>query len=197
MSDTPAGATDLLNNTSAPPSPAPAPAWQPVGMPITPPAFDAPEAVAARAEIKAKIGDSEFYKSLKAEREQGVSGPASKAWSDLHRAGWPAPQAVTSPSDADAQEVARNEEMRNGFFAAMAPRIALTEQNKQELREGLVNKDLHAWAQDEKSRLIRDANFRRRLLDGDRAAAKDWSIVTLLLGMKPSAGFRFDRVKQQ
>src|SRR5580704_10179404 len=107
------GASDLLNG-GATPAPAAEPKWQPVGLPVAPPAFDAPEAVAARAEIKDKTGDKEFYKSLVAERERGDYGPACKKWAELHKRGWPsAAPAVSSQADIDSQAAGRNAEMWN------------------------------------------------------------------------------------
>lgn len=106
-------ASDLLSNNAAPAAPATAPKYQPVGFPVVPAAFDAPPAAAARAEIKEKIVDKEFYKSLIAERERGVTGPASQAWSELHARGWPSPPAVGSQADVDNQAKGRNAEMWN------------------------------------------------------------------------------------
>src|SRR5271169_4433992 len=54
-------ASDLLNSRVPAPTPPPAPAWQPAGLPVAPPAFHAPEAVAARAEIESLKSDKEFY----------------------------------------------------------------------------------------------------------------------------------------
>ena len=113
-----AAASDLLSrgNSASPPA---APSWQPAGIPVTPGAFDAPEAVAARAEIKTKIGDSAFYKELKAERERSVSGPASQAWADLHAKGYPSAPGVSSQADVNAHATARTEEQWNTFFSGL------------------------------------------------------------------------------
>jgi hypothetical protein len=199
MSDTAAGATDLLSNSAAPspaPAPAPAPSFRPVGMPVTPAAFDAPEAVAVRAEIQAKIGDREFYQALKAERERGVTGPASQRWAELHKTGWPAVPAVTSLAGADAQAHARNEEQWSEYFSALRQRVPLTDMQVAEIRGGQVNADVYAWAKDEKDGLIKDRAFRTRLLDGDRAANREWGLVVQVLSLKPVPGFKFSPVQR-
>jgi hypothetical protein len=87
-------------------------------MPVAPATFDSPEATAAREEIKAKIGDKEFYKSMMAERDRGVTGPACQAWADLHKRGYPS-QDTTSHEGVTAQEGARNAEMWNGYIGAL------------------------------------------------------------------------------
>jgi hypothetical protein len=162
-------------------------------MPSTPPGFDAPEAVQARATVQERIRDASFYKALKAERERGLAGPASTEWQKLHSIGWPSPPAITSQTDVDAQSAGRVEEAWSGFFQAVSQSFGhLSEDNKRELKGGLVAKELHDWAQSERSRMVRDSGFRRRLLEGDRDAGKEWSRVTLLLGMKPVPGFRFN-----
>lgn len=189
MTDTTVGAADLLSSSSsaAPgvPAAAPAPSWRPAGMPVTPAAFDAPEAQAARAEIQTKIGDKEFYQVLKAERERGVTGPATTRWAELHKLGWPAPTAITSPNDVRAQADARLEEQWNGYFSALQARFSLTEENRAELRSGVIKPELHAWARDEKDRLIKDKSFRTRLLDGDRAANQQWGMIVSMLSLRP------------
>jgi hypothetical protein len=184
MTDTP-GATDLLGTAAPSPAPAPAPAWQPAGMPVTPAGFDEPAAVAARSEIKAKIGDKEFYQALKAERERGASGPASTEWAALHRTGWPAAPEVRSQADVDAQANARLEDQWNSYFAALQARFSLTEQNRAELRAGVIREDLRRFALDEKDRLIKDKSFRTRLLDGERAANQQWGMITSMLSLRP------------
>jgi hypothetical protein len=148
--------SDLLNSSAAPP-PATAPKWQPTGFPIAPAAFDAPEAVAARAEIKEKAGDKDFYKSLIAERERGVTGPASQAWAELHKRGWPSAPAVLSQADVDSQAVSRNAELWNAHIADLKTRFPLTEQQEAEIRSGVVDEKSHQWAHEEKDRLIKDA----------------------------------------
>ena len=181
MTEATAGATDLLSGTAAP---AAAPSFQPVGMPVVPAAFDAPEAVAARATVKERIGDVDFYKALKSERERGVTGPASTEWSALHRAGWPNVAAVATPTDIQTQANARLEEQWNGYFAALQSRFNLSEENRVELRSGVIREDLHRYARDEKDRLIRDKTFRTRLLDGERAANQQWGMITCMLSLR-------------
>ena len=176
MTDAPAPAAA----PSPAPAPAPAPSSQPVGMPVTPAAFDAPEAVAARTEIKARINDKEFYTKLKAQ------DPAAHAeWSRLHAAGYPPPQQIASVEDVNSQAAARNEEQWNSYFAALQGRFPLTEENRAELRAGVIRADLHAWARDEKDRLIKDRGFRTKVLDGDRDANRQWGIITSMLSLRP------------
>jgi hypothetical protein len=179
-----AAASDLPNGGTAPQAPA-APAYRPIGFPETPAAFDAPEAVAAREEIKAKIGDKEFYKSLISERERGVAGPASQLWDRLHKAGHPSPTGVTSQADVNVQANARNAEMWDGYIAALKQRSALTAEQEAEIRSGVVHESAYAWAREEKDRLIKDRGWYRRLLDGDRQANRDWTLVTSILSLRP------------
>lgn len=186
------GVSDLLNSSSAgrapgalPPAPAPAPKYQPVGFPVAPAGFDAPEAAASRAEIKEKIGDKDFYAAMKAERERGDYGPASQAWAELHKRGWPSAPAVLSQADVDGQAASRNAELWNAHIADLKTRFALTEQQEVEIRSGVVDEKSHQWAREEKDRLVKDRAFYRRLLDGDREANKAWGLVTSLLALRP------------
>jgi hypothetical protein len=183
MTDAPAATTDLLTPPAA--APQPAPKWQPAGFPVTPASFDEPAAVAARASIQERISDKEFGKRLLSK-----DPAASAEWAALHKAGYPAPPEIASQADVDAQAAARAEQNWSEYFAALGQRISLTPANKSELRDGVVNADLRRWADEEKTRLVRDAGFRRRLLDGDRAAGRDWSIVQLLLSMRPAKDYR-------
>jgi hypothetical protein len=175
------GASDLLNGSPAPA----APAWQPAGMPVAPPAFRAPEAAAARATIEQRKGDKDFYKAMVAERERGVMGPASQEWAALHKTGYPSPPAIQSQADIDQQATGRNAEMWNSYIADLKTRFPLTEQQEAEIRSGIVDEKSHKWAQEEKARLIKDRAFYRRYLDGDRAAIKDWGLLTSLLALRP------------
>jgi hypothetical protein len=177
-----AAASDLLKSgAAATQSPPPAPAWQPAA----PVGYDAPEAVSARAEIKTKIGDREFYKPMMAERERGVTGPASQAWSDLHKKAFPSPAAVTSQDDVNAQASARNEERFNAYLAALKQRFPLTADQDNEIRAGMINEGVHAWAREEKDRLIKDREFRTKLLNGSRAENLHWGLVTTALSLRP------------
>jgi hypothetical protein len=184
MTETSAAATSNLLNGGAPPAAAavtPAAAShaaQPIGMPVTPIAFDSPDATAARAEIKTKIADPEFYKTLKAEKDRGVTGPASQAWAELHAKGWPAPVA-----DASAQAVARAEQQWNAFVAAQP--WPVTPEQEAELRAGVVREDIHKIALQRKDAMVKDKAFYRRLLDGDRAAKEEWGKVIAVIGLRP------------
>jgi hypothetical protein len=84
--------------------------------------------------------------------------------------GWPTATATTSQSDVNAQAAARNEEMWSGYIAALKQRADLSEQQGAEIRGGVVPEAAHAWTVEEKSRLIGDKGWYRRLLDGDRQA---------------------------
>jgi hypothetical protein len=186
-----ATSTDLLNSSASSPQPAaPAPSWQPVGMPTTPAAFDAPEAVAAREEIKSRIGDRDFYKALIAERERGNYGPASQAWAELHKRGYPAATAITSAEDVAKQQDGRAAEQWNSYISALKQRFPLSPNQEAELREGVINEDLHRWASEEKARVTRDKAFYRRLLDGDRGAAQQWGLLTSMLSLRPVKDYR-------
>jgi hypothetical protein len=86
----------MTDASAAPPAPA---------APGAPVGFDAPEAVAARETIKTRIGDKEFGAKLIAQ-----DAAARAEWDALHKAGYPAPQRITSTEDVNNQAAARNEE---------------------------------------------------------------------------------------
>jgi hypothetical protein len=182
MTDT-STTSDLLS--TAAPAPAAAPSYQPVGMPVTPAAFDAPEAQAARAEIRTKIADRTFYETLKSERERGVTGPATTAWANLHKTGFPSATEIASQSDVDGQAAARDAEAWNGYVSTIKQDIPhLTEQQEAEIRAGITNQVSRDWALREKDRMIKDPSFRRKLLDGGRAEREDWARVNAILSMR-------------
>jgi hypothetical protein len=194
----PAASSDLLSGSAAPqqPAPAPAPAWRPVGMPVTPAAFDAPEAVAARAEIAEKIQDKGFYQMLIAEKERGVSGPASKAWAELHARGWPSPTAPSSVDDAAKQADARTAEQWNSHIAVLKQSFPLQPNQEAEIREGIISTDIQQAAREQKDRLVRDKAFYRRLLDGDISARAEWTKLGIILSMRPVPGYQSPHVKK-
>lgn len=177
--------SNLLDGGAATSAGSQSPAWQPIGMPVTPAAFDAPEAVAAREEIKTKIGDKEFYKTLVAERERGVTGPASQAWAELHKRGWPSQPSIASQADVDNQAKSRNAEHWNSYIGALKQRFDITPEQEAEIRGGVIRADLHAWAREEKDRLIKDRGFRTKLLDGSRAENHQWGMITSMLSLRP------------
>jgi hypothetical protein len=178
------GASDLLNGSVAPAAPPAAPAWRPEGMPVTPAAFNEPAAINARAEIKAKIGDRTFYETLKAERERGLSGPASKAWSDLHSIGWPMAPGVSFQDNVNAQASARNEKDWSTFVAALGTQWQITPEQIAELRAGVVREDIRNIALQRRDAMVSDKAFRRRLFDGDRLAKEEWSKVVAVIGLR-------------
>jgi hypothetical protein len=174
------GNQDNTAPAAAPAPASPAPSWTPAGMPTAPAAFDAPEAQAARDQIQAKLGDKEFFAKIKAQ------DPAAHAeWSRLHKIGYPAPQAVATPEDVAQQQAARNEQMWNGYFSNLAQRFPLSEEQKAELRAGIIREDLHRYAREEKDRLIKDRAFRTALLDGSRAENLQWGLITSMLSLRP------------
>jgi hypothetical protein len=181
-----------IASPAAPAAPAPttpaapaAPATLPAGFPVAPSAFDAPEAVAARAEIKAKIGDSEFYKTLKAEKESGVSGPASKAWAELHAKGWPMAPGVSSQADVNAQADARVEGQWHTVFQGLNAQWSVSPEQEAEMRAGVVREDIRNFALQQRDLMIKDKAFYRRLLDGDMAAKEKWGRVVAVIGLRP------------
>jgi hypothetical protein len=177
-----ATASDLLNSGAAP---AAALSWQPAGMPVTPSAFDAPEAISARTEIDVLKADKSFYKSLLEEKERGVSGPANKKWADLHQKGWPSPTGIASQNDLNAQVVARTEEQWNSFFAGLKAQWPVTPAMEAEMRAGIVREEYRNWALEQRALLVKDRGFYRRLLDGDMAAKEKWGRVVALIGLRP------------
>ena len=163
----------------------PAPKFLPSGVPLPSAAFDAPEAVQARAMIKEKIEDKEFYKSMIAERERGEFGPACQLWGELHRKGHPSGPAIASQADVDDQASNRNNEMMNAHIANLKTKFSMTPEQEAEIRGGVVDERAYRWAQEEKQLLIKDKVFYRRLLDGDRAANRDWGLITSILSLRP------------
>jgi hypothetical protein len=164
------------------PASAPAPAQLPAGLP---PGYDSADAVAARAEIQTKIGDREFYKLLVSERERGVTGPASKAWDDLHKRGWPLPNAVASQADVDIQADAQTARAWNGYVSWLKEQFPdLTEQQERDVRAGITNQISHDWAVRQKDLLIKSKDFRLKLLNGGLKEREVWARINGMLAMK-------------
>ncbi len=122
---------------------------------------------------------------MKAERERGITGPASQQWAGLHKTGYPSAPAIASQADIDGQAAARHVEWMNMHIADLKTRCPLTEQQELEIRSGIVDEASHRWAREEKERLIKDKSFYRRLLDGDRTANKEWNLLISLLALRP------------
>jgi hypothetical protein len=167
-----------------PPAAAPSLTW-PAGLPVTPPAFYEQEAVASRAEIEQLKSDKDFYKSLVAERERGESGPATQRWANLHRVGFPPPAAIQSQDDVNRQAAAINQTRWDEYIASLRQHVSLTTEQEQEIRGGVVNDGVRAWAAAEKQRLIRDEGWRQRYFRADREAVREWSLVVAILGLRP------------
>jgi hypothetical protein len=179
------GVSDLLNSSAAPQQPPPPPKFMPTGFPVAPPAFNEPTAISARAEIESLKSDKEFFAALKAEGERGVSGPAKQRWASLHAAGFPSPVAIASQSDVDGQAANRSAELWNAHIADLKTRFPLTAEQEAEIRGGVVDERAYAWAVEQKGLLIKDKSFYRKILDGDRAANRDWGLVTSILSLRP------------
>jgi hypothetical protein len=175
--------SDILN--SGPSQLSPAPKFMPEGFPVAPPAYNAPEAVAARATIEERKGDKEFYKLLVAERSRGVTGPASQEWAALHAAGWPSPPAIQSQADVDSQSVARNADLWDRHIADLKTRFPLSAEQEAEIRAGIVSLNVRQWAIEQKDRMVKDRAFYKRLMDGDREANGEWGRVTAILSLRP------------
>jgi hypothetical protein len=172
-------ATDLITAPAAPAAPA-TPSFMPAGFPATPEVFNAPEAVAARKEIELLKSDKEFGKRLLAK------DPAAFAqWSAAHKAGYPAAQQITSAEDVNSQVAARVAQEWDTHFTWLRQRFDLTPEHQAEVKAGVIRADIHQWAKDEKDRLIRDKNWYRRLLDGDRKASDEWERIKLMLSLRP------------
>jgi hypothetical protein len=164
----PAGTTDLLNGGTPPSS------------------FDAPEAASARAEIATLKADSDFFKTLQAEKDRG--GPAHQKWAELHAKGWPAPIAPVSQDDVNAQASARNEQQLNTYFAWFRSQWAIPPDQvaavEAEIRGGVIREDLHKLALEQRDLLVKDKAFYRRLLDGDMAAKEKWARTIAAIGLR-------------
>ena len=63
--------------------------------------------------------------------------------------------------------------------------FSMTDAQIAEIKSGVVNETAYAWAREEKDRLIKDRSFRTKLLDGDRQANRDWTLVTSILSLRP------------
>jgi hypothetical protein len=185
--------SEILHATAPAPAPAPDPAppsapqqqYRPIGFPTTPSAFESPEAVAARAEIKEKIGSAEFYKELVSERERGVTGPATLRWSELHRLGFPSPTSIASQADVDAQAASRSAERINGYVNFLKRDIPdLTEQNEIELRNGYCSQASHDRPVRIKDSLIKDKAWFRRYEEGGAEERNLWARITAILAMR-------------
>jgi hypothetical protein len=139
---------------------------------------DGPEA--ALAQIETLKADKDFYNKLKQQ------DPAAHAqWHGLHKAAYPIPPAVGSMDDVNNQAAQRNAEQMNTFIASMRARWPMTPEMEQEIRGGVIREEFHKQAQEEKDRLIKDREFRRKLLDGDRAANEHWGRTIAALSLRP------------
>jgi hypothetical protein len=166
-------------------SPIAAPDAAPAVAPASVPAVDTLTPDAARAEIETLKGDKSFYDRLMAKDPD-----ASARWAGLHKQGFPSAPPVT-PEQMTTQDAARLEQSWSEYFAWIGQRQPLTPEQQAEMRNGKVNADLHAWAAQEKDRLVKDKAFYRKFLDGDRSANRDWQIVTNILSLKPEKDFQW------
>jgi hypothetical protein len=146
--------------------------------------YESPAAQSARTEIETLKADKSFYKLLLEEKERGVSGPANQKWADLHRTGWPAPTAVASQDDVNAQLQSRAAEQMNGSIAALLKIANLSPAMQEEFRrQQPVAKWEQDFAREEIQRLKRDVAFVRRYLNGDREASTIFTRMHLLISM--------------
>jgi 5-formaminoimidazole-4-carboxamide-1-beta-D-ribofuranosyl 5'-monophosphate synthetase len=136
--------------------------------------------VSARAEIKDRIADKEFGAKLLRKDEA-----ATKEWDALHKAGYPAPQQITSADDVQAQAAARNEKEWSTFIAALGTQWQITPEQISELRNGVVREDIRNIALQRRDAMVKDKAWYRRLLDGDRQAKEEWSKVVADIGLRP------------
>jgi hypothetical protein len=134
----------------------------------------------ARAEIETLKGDKDFYKLL-----QAKDPAATQRWSNLHKAGYPAPVSVATPEDVGAQAAARNEEQWNSYLAACKALFPLTPEQEAEIRNGVIRADLHQQAREQKDRLVKDKEFYKRLMAGDGEANKRWGLLLCALSLRP------------
>jgi hypothetical protein len=158
---------------------APAPAG---GLPPLP-----PEALAARTSIEALKADRSFYEKLTSE-DLAVKQAAHTHWSSLHKTAYPAPEHISSIEDINNQAAARGAERWNSYIASLKAKFDLSPTQEAEIRAGVVNEDVFARAKDQREQMIRDRTFRTKLLDGDRAASKEWNLVLQILSMRPVPG---------
>jgi hypothetical protein len=149
-------------------------------MPVTPAAFDAPEAVAARAEIDALKSDREFFKQLNAERDRGQAGAALQRWTALHRTGWPSDR-PNEPGPAP-QVVEQAHAERIIYWKQFAD---LTPENEAQIRKGEAYINEIERAQADKQRFLQDREWYQRFKAGDRVARSQWAWVQILLSCRP------------
>jgi hypothetical protein len=96
-----------------------------------------------------------------------------------------APVQVASVDDVNAQAAARSEEIWNGYIGALKQRFPLTSEQEAEIRSGVISAEAHAFAREEKDRLLKDRSFGRKVLDGDPEANKKWGLITSMLSLRP------------
>jgi hypothetical protein len=84
-----------------------------------------------------------------------------------------------------SQEAQRNAEQWNVYMAGVHQQFTPTPEQEAEIYSGMIDERVHAWAKEEKDRLIKDRGFYRRLMEHDRAAKKDWGLVNQILSCRP------------
>jgi hypothetical protein len=172
--------TELFGAAGTTQSPAPAPSWQPIGVPVTPAAFDAPEAVAARAAIQER--QAEFYDRMVVKKD-----PAALAeWTALHKAGNPRPSEINTAEDVKAYVA--TDEGRRGYQAHqehvswLTREAQLTPQQQYDVNNRTpVSQAEKDWASAEIEAMKHDKEFYRRLNAGDRAAKSHWLRMNQIL----------------
>lgn len=71
------------------------------------------------------------------------------------------------------------------FFSALEQHASLSDEQRAEIRSGVINEKLHKWPREEKDRLVKDRECRVKLLDGNRGASQQWQLVLAMLGLRP------------
>lgn len=169
-------ATPVASSPPVAPAAAPPTAGDLLAAPMTP--------EAARQAIEERKADKDFYKRLSG-NDAELKAAAMAEWTKLHQTAYPAPQQIASTEDVNSQAAARNAERWNSYIGSLKTRFPLSAEQEAEIRGGVIPAEAHAWAREEKDRLIKDPGFRTKLLSGDRAANRDWGLVTSMLSLRP------------
>lgn len=135
--------------------------------------------MAARSEIEARKVDRDFYEW----RVQKKDPAATEYWDKLHKAAYPE-QRIASTDDVNNQAAVRSAQMIEGALAEYLKFADLSPAQQDEYRR---QQPVAAWEKEHAKREIyrmqRDAGFRRRLLDKDRAACTDWARMNMILAL--------------
>jgi hypothetical protein len=163
---------------AAPAAPSPA-APQPAAAPVTAPAM--PMSVSeAKAAIQQRINDAAFYERLK------LQDPAAhREWARLHQIAHPVPPVVRTAADVDSQVAARAARFWDEHIASLKAQFPLSPAQEEEIRGGVIAKDVHEWAKSEKAMLLKDRAWYQKFKNGDRAAKLQWGLLVQMLSLRP------------